>query len=157
MSTLTNLEQNVSVIDTLFSSLAVGDLETFARLFAPNVVWHQPGNNKFSGDKPNFGAIGEMVNGMMSDSQGSFCVKPIGKAMANNDLVSVPSAIWRSKRHQRRTARIRDARPRFISPKRGQDCRSVAFFLRPRRGRPFLGEIKTSARTTRCAPLFIHH
>lgn len=90
MSVLTNLEQNVSVVDTLFSSLAVGDLETFARLFSPNVVWHQPGNNKFSGDKPNFGAIGEMVNGMMSDSQGSFYVKPIGKAMANNDLVSVP-------------------------------------------------------------------
>ncbi|ODA32213.1 ketosteroid isomerase [Veronia pacifica] len=82
--------QNLAIIDTYFSSLAVGDLDKFASLFSDGVVWHQPGDNKFSGDKQGFGEVGAMVGGMMEDSQGSFVVQPDGKAMANGDFVSAP-------------------------------------------------------------------
>ncbi|GGI81298.1 ketosteroid isomerase [Shewanella hanedai] len=81
---------NLSVINSYFNALANGDMETFASTFAEGVVWHQPGRNKFSGDKRSFSDIGAMIGGMMEDSLGSFAVKPITSAMANEDLVSVP-------------------------------------------------------------------
>ncbi|CZF82772.1 nuclear transport factor 2 family protein [Grimontia marina] len=87
----TNVQvQNLLVINQYFTSLAQGDMGAFASLFSESVVWHQPGGNKFSGSKNGFAAVGEMVGGMMADSQGSLVVKPDGAPMANDDLVSAP-------------------------------------------------------------------
>ncbi|RXJ71745.1 ketosteroid isomerase [Veronia nyctiphanis] len=82
--------KNIAIIDTYFNSLATGDMETFASLFSANVVWHQPGNNKFSGEKHGMAGIGGMVAGMMEESQGTFVVQPDGRAMANGEYVAAP-------------------------------------------------------------------
>ncbi|RXJ73287.1 ketosteroid isomerase [Veronia nyctiphanis] len=83
---------NIKMIEAYFSSLAAGDMETFAGFFAENVVWHQPGKNKYSGAKNGFRVIGQMIGGMMQDTQGTFVVKQNGDVMANGNLVSVEVA-----------------------------------------------------------------
>ncbi|ODA35728.1 ketosteroid isomerase [Veronia pacifica] len=82
-------EKNIILINDYFATLASGDMKKFSSFFAKDVVWHQPGKNKFSGPKQGFGEIGAMVGGMMQDTKGTFVVKQTGQPMANGDLVSV--------------------------------------------------------------------
>ncbi|WP_394209355.1 nuclear transport factor 2 family protein [Enterovibrio calviensis] len=88
---------NLTLIKTYFASLKNGDMETFASLFDKEVVWHQPGNHPFSGEKHGFEEIGQMVGGMMSQTAGTFVVSQDGDLMANGDLVSAPVSFSGSK------------------------------------------------------------
>ena len=41
--------QNIAVSNNYFTAVQTGDLATLGALVAPDVVWHQPGQNQFSG------------------------------------------------------------------------------------------------------------
>ena len=51
MSDLKTQKENIAVVSSYFASLAVGDMSKFASLLDENVIWHQPGDNQFSGKK----------------------------------------------------------------------------------------------------------
>ena len=84
--------QNIAVANSYFTAVQTGDLEALGALVAPDVVWHQPGDNQFSGTHESAQAVFGMIGGMMQDTQGSFVVKQNGDIMANGDLVSVEVA-----------------------------------------------------------------
>ncbi len=73
-----------------FDALAQGDVPGAMGLLAPDVVWHQPGANQFSGDHVGGEGVGQLLGGMMATSQGTFQLTVDGAAMINGELVAVP-------------------------------------------------------------------
>src|SRR5688500_9265168 len=84
-------DQNpAAVANRYFDALASGDIPAAMALFSPDVVWHQPGANRFSGDHHGQEGVGALLGGMMEASAGSFQLGVTGPAMVNGDLVAVP-------------------------------------------------------------------
>ena len=73
-----------------FSALAQGDIPTAMSLLSPDVVWHQPGANRFSGDHAGVDGVGALLGGMMAASDGTFRLTVEGSAMVNGAMVAVP-------------------------------------------------------------------
>jgi uncharacterized protein len=80
----------LNVVRQYFEALAAHDFGAVAALWATDIVWHQPGDNRFSGTHSGAGAVGDMIGGMMSVSQGSFALSLAATPMANGNLVSAP-------------------------------------------------------------------
>lgn len=79
-----------AVADAYFGALSTGDVPTAMSLLSPEVVWHQPGANQFSGDHVGIDGVGALLGGMMEASAGSFQLAVAGAAMVNGELVAVP-------------------------------------------------------------------
>lgn len=78
------------IVKQYFDFLAKGDVVAAFSLFADDVQWHQPGNNKFSGVQHGAAQIGAMIETMMADTQGSLMVLPNGNLMENGNWVVCP-------------------------------------------------------------------
>lgn len=78
------------VAATYFDALGSGDVPTAMAQLSPEVVWHQPGANQFSGDHVGVEGVGALLGGMMEASEGSFQLAVTGPAMVNGELVAVP-------------------------------------------------------------------
>jgi ketosteroid isomerase-like protein len=59
-------------------------------LLSPDVVWHQPGENRFSGNHTGIDGVGALLDGMMEASSGTFQLAVTGPAMVTGELVAVP-------------------------------------------------------------------
>lgn len=79
-----------AVAATYFDALGRGDVPAAMAQLSPEVVWHQPGANRFSGDHVGAEGVGALLGGMMEASQGSFALAVTGPAMVNGELVAVP-------------------------------------------------------------------
>lgn len=79
-----------AVAATYFDALGRGDIPTVMAQFSDAVVWHQPGDHRFSGDHDGVAGVGALLGGMMETSEGSFQLQVTGPAMVNGDLVAVP-------------------------------------------------------------------
>lgn len=79
-----------AVANAYFGALGTGDVPTAMSLLSPEVVWHQPGANQFSGDHVGIDGVGALLGGMMETSAGSFQLAVAGAAMDNGELVAVP-------------------------------------------------------------------
>lgn len=66
-----------------------GDQAALGSLLDPNIVWHQPGANRFSGTHRGIAAVGEMLGGMMSVSQGSLKISRANRYMVNGAWVAI--------------------------------------------------------------------
>ena len=62
-------------------------LARVGELLAEEVVWHQPGGNRFSGVRQGRDAVFAMLGGMMEASQGSFAIDSVHALMGNGDMV----------------------------------------------------------------------
>lgn len=71
-------------------ALAQGDVLKAFSFFSADVLWHQPGDNQFSGLKPGAEDIGNMISAMMRVSNNTFSISPNGKMMLNDNLVAMP-------------------------------------------------------------------
>lgn len=80
----------VAVVQQYFAALAANDFATVGSLWAEDIVWHQPGGNRFSGTQRGAGAVNAMIGGMMEVSEGTFALALTGTPMLNGDLVAVP-------------------------------------------------------------------
>ncbi len=79
-----------AVATRYFDALSGGDIPTAMALFSPDVVWHQPGGNRFSGNHHGPEGVSVLLGGMMEASEGTFRLAVTGPAMVNGDLVAVP-------------------------------------------------------------------
>lgn len=79
-----------AVAATYFDALAQGDIPTVMAQFSTDVVWHQPGANRFSGLHEGIGGVGDLIGGMTTVSEGSFRLTVTGPPMVNGELVAVP-------------------------------------------------------------------
>lgn len=84
-------DQNPAAVATrYFDALANGDVPAAMALLSPDVVWHQPGVNRFSGDHHGLEGVGALLGQMMEMSEGTFQLAVTGPAMVNGTLVAVP-------------------------------------------------------------------
>ena len=81
--------KNIDIAKAYIKSVQTGDMATFGSLFAADFVWHQPGNNQFSGTKRGMGELGPMLGGMMQTSGGSFAISKANRYLANGDMVAI--------------------------------------------------------------------
>lgn len=79
-----------AVAGTYFDALGRGDIPTVMAQFSDTVVWHQPGDNQFSGIHHGSDGVGALLGGMMAVSEGSFHLSVTGPSMVNGELVAVP-------------------------------------------------------------------
>lgn len=80
----------LAVVDKYFDALSGKDFDTVASLFADDIVWHQPGDNRFSGTRRGSAAVNEMIGGMMTVSEGTFELALTSALLANGSLVAAP-------------------------------------------------------------------
>lgn len=73
-----------------FDALERGDVPAAMGMLSPEVVWRQPGEHRFAGDHVGHDAVGALLGGMMTASEGTFKLAVAGAPMANGDLVAVP-------------------------------------------------------------------
>jgi uncharacterized protein len=83
-------QPQVTIATRYFDALRSGDAPGAMALFAPDVVWHQPGSNRFSGVHRGPAQVGDMLGDMMEVSQGTFQLAVTGPPMPNGDRVAVP-------------------------------------------------------------------
>ena len=81
--------KNIDIAKAYISAVQTGDQATLGNLISPDVVWHQPGNNQFSGVHQGMGVVGPMLGKMMEVSQGTFAISRADHYMANGDWVAI--------------------------------------------------------------------
>lgn len=80
---------SIDIAKTYIQAAQTGDQATLARVISHEVVWHQPGNNQFSGTHRGMVAVGQMLGQMMAVSKGTFSITRADHYMANGDCVAV--------------------------------------------------------------------
>lgn len=80
---------NINIANTYIKAVQTGDQATLGSIISPDVVWHQPGNNQFSGTHLGMAAVGPMLGKMMAASNGTFTISRADHYMANGDLVAI--------------------------------------------------------------------
>ena len=81
----------MSTIETArsyFQAIQAGDMDTIATSLADEVVWHQPGAHRFSGDHEGRDSVFALLGQMMQASEGTFAIDQVHSLMANGDLVA---------------------------------------------------------------------
>ena len=73
-----------------FDALSRGDVPAAMGLLSADVVWHPPGNHRFSGHHAGLNGVGALLGGMMEVSEGTFALTVTGPSMVNGNLVAVP-------------------------------------------------------------------
>ncbi|MEV0222428.1 nuclear transport factor 2 family protein [Streptomyces sp. NPDC050704] len=79
---------NLDLARAYFQAVQTGDMAGLGDLLDPEIVWHQPGTNQFSGDHKGQGAVFQMLGSMMEASQGTFSIDKIHSLMGNGDLIA---------------------------------------------------------------------
>ncbi|MGW7168690.1 nuclear transport factor 2 family protein [Streptomyces sp. NPDC054884] len=79
---------NLDLARAYFQAVQTGDMAALGNLLDEQIVWHQPGANRFSGDHKGQGAVFQMLGNMMEASQGTFTIDNIHSLMGNGDLVT---------------------------------------------------------------------
>ncbi|MDM0080006.1 nuclear transport factor 2 family protein [Variovorax sp. J31P179] len=80
---------NIDITKTYIKAVQTGDQATLGSLISPDVVWHQPGSNQFSGTHRGMAAVGALLGKMMEVSRGTFAITRADHHMANGDWVAV--------------------------------------------------------------------
>jgi ketosteroid isomerase-like protein len=80
---------NIDIAKAYISAVQTGDQAALGSLISPDVIWHQPGNNQFSGTHQGMGAVGPMLGKMMEVSKGTFAISRADHYMANGDWVAI--------------------------------------------------------------------
>lgn len=80
---------NVDIAKSYIRAAQTGDQALLGKLLSPDIVWHQPGKNRFSGTHRGMQAVGAMLGGMMVVSEGTFTISRADHFMANGDWVAI--------------------------------------------------------------------
>jgi uncharacterized protein len=84
-----SIMNNIEIAKTYIKAVQTGDQAMLGSVISPNVVWHQPGNNQFSGTHSGMSAVGAMLGKMMEVSKGTFAISKADYFMANGDWVAI--------------------------------------------------------------------
>lgn len=80
---------NIDIAKTYIQAVQTGDQAALGSLIAADVIWHQPGNNQFSGTHRGMPQVGPMLGRMMDVSKGTFAITSAHSYMANGDWVAI--------------------------------------------------------------------
>jgi uncharacterized protein len=79
----------IEIAKRYIQAAQTGDQALLASLIASDVVWHQPGKNRFSGAHRGLAAVAAMLGGMMEVSGGTFTISNAHHFMENGDWVAI--------------------------------------------------------------------
>jgi uncharacterized protein len=82
----------IEIAKNYIRAAQTGDQAMLGNLISPDVVWHQPGKNRFSGTHRGFPAVGAMLGGMMEVSGGTFSISRADHFMENGNWVAIQIA-----------------------------------------------------------------
>ena len=80
---------NIDIAKAYIKAVQTGDQATLGAIISPDVIWHQPGNNQFSGTHRGMAKVGPMLGKMMEVSRGTFAITHADHFMANGDWVAI--------------------------------------------------------------------
>ena len=80
--------QAMKIVSRFVTAVQQGDQETIADLLHPEIQWHQPGKNRFSGTKNSSNEVFQMVGGMFEISENTFALTDIKFLGLNGDTVA---------------------------------------------------------------------
>lgn len=84
------MDSTLAVARKYVDAVAAKDFGAVADLLADDIVWHQPGANRFSGVHRGSAAVDQLLGGMMTISEGTFELSVTGVPMVNADQVAIP-------------------------------------------------------------------
>lgn len=87
---MTQSANTAAVAQRYYEAMSSGDIPAGLALFADDIVWHQPGSNRFSGIRNSAAAVGEMIGGQMALTEGTFELRFTGEPMVNGALAAIP-------------------------------------------------------------------
>ena len=79
----------IDIAKAYIKAVQTNDQVTLGNLISPDVIWHQPGKNRFSGTHSGMAAVGPMLGAMMEVSKGTFAITRADHYMANDDCVAI--------------------------------------------------------------------
>jgi len=79
----------IEVAKSYINAVQTGDQAGLGRLLSPEIVWHQPGQNRFSGTHNGLQAVVNMIGRMMEHSNGTFAITRTVRFSANGEWVAV--------------------------------------------------------------------
>lgn len=79
----------IEIAQKYIQAVQTGDQAALGALLAPDIVWHQPGSNRFSGTHQGVQAVGTMIGTMMEVSKGTFAITSARRFMGNGPWVTV--------------------------------------------------------------------
>lgn len=79
----------IDIAKNYIRAAQTGDQALLASLLSPDIVWHQPGKNRFSGTHRGLPALGAMLGGMMEVSGGTFTISRADRFMENGNWVAI--------------------------------------------------------------------
>ncbi|MDO8778298.1 MAG: nuclear transport factor 2 family protein [Burkholderiaceae bacterium] len=80
---------NIDIAKNYIKAVQTGDQAALGSIISPDVIWHQPGNNQFSGTHQGMAKVGPMLGKMMEVSKGTFSITRADHYMANGDWVAI--------------------------------------------------------------------
>lgn len=80
---------NIDIAKNYIKAVQTGDQAALGSIISPDVIWHQPGNNQFSGTHQGMAKVGPMLGKMMEVSKGTFAITRADHYMANGDWVAI--------------------------------------------------------------------
>ena len=79
----------IDIARAYIKAVQTNDQATLGSLISPDVIWHQPGKNRFSGTHRGMAAVGPMLGAMMEVSKGTFAITRADHYMANGDWIAI--------------------------------------------------------------------
>lgn len=79
-----------AVAQRYVDAVSANDFAAVGQLLARDVLWHHPGNNRFSGLLVGPATVSEMVNDLMGVTKGALLLEVTGRPMVNGELFAVP-------------------------------------------------------------------
>lgn len=79
----------IDIAKSYIKAAQTGDQALLASVVSLEVVWHQPGNNQFSGTHQGLPAVGAMLGKMMEVSRGTFALYGADQFMVNGNWVAI--------------------------------------------------------------------
>jgi ketosteroid isomerase-like protein len=86
---MSDSNSTLAVARRYVDAMSAKDFATVASLFADDIVWHQPGSNRFSGARHGAAAVNEMLGGQMAVTSGSLDVQVTGGPMVNGAVFAL--------------------------------------------------------------------
>lgn len=89
LTSLETIMTNIDIAKTYIRAVQAGDLATLGSIISPEIVWHQPGDNQFSGVLKGLAEVGSMLGKMVEISNGTFAITKADHFMSNGDWVAI--------------------------------------------------------------------
>jgi ketosteroid isomerase-like protein len=81
---------DVDVVRRVYAALATGDMDGLEQCFARDAVWHEPGDNVYSGDRVGWPQIRDEVLALLGPlSRGAFRAELVDIAVGREYLLAV--------------------------------------------------------------------